>query len=594
MASTSGANPPSPDGHDEDLVPVKLPSGAVFWVYGREKKYFDDRVERYLTDNLFCVPPGTLISTPFGPVPVEHLPSEGWAFDEATQKVEAAHLTVRPTAPQRVVTISTGSRRLRCSPNHPVLVAQTFRSKRVGRRGQPRLASKLEWVEASDVKAGDVLVVQDELPDVGGDLAPTRHITEGFAAFCGLFIGDGLVVAGRYVRICRGERATHMDHYRQVMEREFVKASGVPVVVAERSGYSEFASTVAVRELEVLGLTGGSYGKRVPRWVFGLSAKLRAAFLRGYLDSDGCVDRNGRMAFASPNGELIEGVRHLAMGLGLPVSNVSVGERVTRLPQGGERTLVVHSFICTNAATCAAIVGSHDTRYLERWNDELPAVPDGGMTIGKRTRIAPPRNTIFSKVRTVTTSEHVETMYDVTCPDFHTFIADGVVTHNTNVADLQDLDRIIVLELFSWRWGTWMSQQQDYWNDPVDENQLARQLKDADAQLKNLKSGLGIDKVTRDKVKGEDSVSSYLENLKIRAREFGVMREAQLGVALELFNDLIGRVTLYDNTTEDERRELKCDLADIHRWLTEEAFPKFQEVDERFRNNQQKFYIREM
>lgn len=163
----------------------------------------------------------------------------------------------------------------------------------------------------------------------------------------------------------------------------------------------------------------------------------------------------------------------------------------------------------------------------------------------------------------------------------------------TNVADLQDLDRIVTLELFCWRWGVWLSSQTDYWNDPVDEKDLSTYLKNTSAELRALKSSLGIDKVTRDKVKGEDSVSKYISNLMTRAREFGVMREQQLAVAIEVFHDLIGRVTLYENCTEDERRELHADWPDILAWLKDEGIPKFQAVDDHFRQNSQRFWIKD-
>lgn len=163
----------------------------------------------------------------------------------------------------------------------------------------------------------------------------------------------------------------------------------------------------------------------------------------------------------------------------------------------------------------------------------------------------------------------------------------------TNVADLQELDRIVTMELFCWRWGVWLSQQVDYWNDPVDEKDLNGYIKNTSAELRALKSSLGIDKVTRDKVKGEDSVSKYIENLKVRAKEFGVMREEQLAVSIEIMNDLMGRVTLYDNCSEDERRELHCDIDDLLTWLRDDAFPRFSEVDAHFRENTQRFWIRD-
>ena len=163
----------------------------------------------------------------------------------------------------------------------------------------------------------------------------------------------------------------------------------------------------------------------------------------------------------------------------------------------------------------------------------------------------------------------------------------------TNVADLQTLDLIVQMELFCWRWTSWLSQQTDYWDSPIDEKDVARQVKDTSAELRALKSALGIDKVTRDKIKGEDSVYKYLENLKVRAREFGVMREDQLGKALELFNDIKAAVTLYDNCDADERLELKCGIDEFMDWLRSDVFPRYDEIDEHFKTNKQRFWIKD-
>lgn len=163
----------------------------------------------------------------------------------------------------------------------------------------------------------------------------------------------------------------------------------------------------------------------------------------------------------------------------------------------------------------------------------------------------------------------------------------------TNVSDLQELDRIITLEAICWRWGIWISQQKDYWFEVVDEKELARSLKDASGEIRLLKNKLGIDKLTRDKVRGEDSVSSYLENLKLRAREFGIMREDQLGKALELFNELKARVQMVNNTTSDEQREEHCTVEDLIDWIQLIAIPEFDAIDLHFRTHTQRFWIRD-
>src|SRR4051794_920358 len=110
--------------------------------------------------------------------------------------------------------------------------------------------------------------------------------------------------------------------------------------------------------------------------------------------------------------------------------------------------------------------------------------------------------------------------------------------HFANVSDLQDLDRVLMAELFVFRWNTWISNQKDYWDEAVDLDQLQRASKEHSVELRQLKKQLGIDKTSRDRTKGEDSVPVFITNLLARAKEFGVMREEQLAKALELFMEL--------------------------------------------------------
>lgn len=163
-----------------------------------------------------------------------------------------------------------------------------------------------------------------------------------------------------------------------------------------------------------------------------------------------------------------------------------------------------------------------------------------------------------------------------------------------NISDLQDIDRMMILELLIWRYGTWVTQQRDYWGDPVDETGIGKHIKDLSNELRAIKQSLGIDKVSRDKQKGEESALSYLQNLRIRAREFGVMRESQLNKALELFNEAKALVVLHYNSDEDERRELHVQAKDILEWFRDKAIPEYDRIDDHFRQNSQKFWVREM
>ena len=164
--------------------------------------------------------------------------------------------------------------------------------------------------------------------------------------------------------------------------------------------------------------------------------------------------------------------------------------------------------------------------------------------------------------------------------------------HLTNVSDLAQLDLMIELELLSHRWAFWLSRQKDYWGDTIDEVGLRRSLNEFSTQIRQIKKDLGVDKVTRDRTKGEESVSVYLENLRLRAKEFGVMREAQLNRALELTMQLSSLVTLHDNCTAEEQAENHVTEADLVQWVREVFLTEFVEIDDHFRQHQQRFWVR--
>ncbi len=162
-----------------------------------------------------------------------------------------------------------------------------------------------------------------------------------------------------------------------------------------------------------------------------------------------------------------------------------------------------------------------------------------------------------------------------------------------NVSDFQDVDRLLILELLCMRWGMWVSMQRDYWGEAVDENSLQKSLKEHSAEIRQLKKSLGLDRETREKIRGEDSVENYLARLRQRAMHFGYMRNKQAAKSIELFMDLDALITLHDNCDEKERIEQSVGTEDVLRWIRDEAIPRFREIDKDFRQEQQT-WIREM
>lgn len=187
----------------------------------------------------------------------------------------------------------------------------------------------------------------------------------------------------------------------------------------------------------------------------------------------------------------------------------------------------------------------------------------------------------------------------VLTPDEVSYVRERVGKYKTefryeNVSDLQDVDMIVTKELFQHRWSLWISKQVDYFGGEVDEQALRKSINDFSAEIRALKKALGMDKVTRDKEHGDDSVSAYLDSLRRRALEFGINRNKMAEKAVELGNQVIALAQLWKNCDNEERLENKCTAEDICNWIWDTFRIEFEAVDKAFREGQQKYWIKDM
>ena len=111
-------------------------------------------------------------------------------------------------------------------------------------------------------------------------------------------------------------------------------------------------------------------------------------------------------------------------------------------------------------------------------------------------------------------------------------------------------------------------------------------------EIRLLKQSLGLDKVTREKDKGE-SIADYLENLRRRARHFGVHRDNQYQHAVTLMSRLRTMVATFDRCDEEEREELDLSEDVILEFIRNEVIKPWDQIDEDFRENQ-KMWIKEL
>ena len=168
-------------------------------------------------------------------------------------------------------------------------------------------------------------------------------------------------------------------------------------------------------------------------------------------------------------------------------------------------------------------------------------------------------------------------------------------TKFTEHTDMQDLDRLLVHELMVYRWTCWISAGVDYDDNVADEHDLQRNIKLYSDQITKIKESMGLTKKARDERAEKGNFAEYLTNLKARAKEFGIHREEQLDKALELLNELFAVVGAFDRSDAQEREKMGFkDEAEILKWIREVAQPEYQALDDYFRANQQRYWVRDL
>jgi hypothetical protein len=160
--------------------------------------------------------------------------------------------------------------------------------------------------------------------------------------------------------------------------------------------------------------------------------------------------------------------------------------------------------------------------------------------------------------------------------------------------DLRDLDRLLQLELMVYRWTQFLAMGHDYTGFDIDEDKLRRAVRDYSAEITKLKQSMSLTKQVRDEAANDGNLSQYIADLKARAKIFGIHRENQLTVALVLMNELSGIVGTYFRSDAEERAKAGFSTeADIVTWIRSTMLPRFHEVDEHFRANEQRYWVRD-
>ncbi|MFA5584178.1 MAG: phage portal protein [Bacteriovoracaceae bacterium] len=399
-------------------------------------------------DTTYCLPADTMIATPKGPKEIATLAKGDFVYS-----MFDGNMTLKPVLWQgkvgrkKLYKVKTKNREVIATANHPFLVRETEEIKAIDCSGKLNhmLEYKLTYKRLDELKIGDLLVQASKFETDSSLNLQDISIDE--MELFGLYVGDGYCALpktkketnGKYkrggsLRLSIHKNASYKDHYVEIAR----KYTGVKGFSAER--YEAFGSSSYVRRIIDLGFGGRAHEKRVPEWVFSMPRTHKLAFLRGMLDADGTVDKNGRAGYYLCNKKLIQDLWHLCLSCGFQIGRIKTSDRIATLPNGKNKRQILYGFMISCASDVAEI-GSYDLRYIERIEENkhktkrkciYKGSSDSYSREEKLNNLLDLDSFHFGKVTEIQELD-VQDVFDIEVEDSHNFIAEGIIVHNSNM-----------------------------------------------------------------------------------------------------------------------------------------------------------------
>ncbi len=293
-------------------------------------------------------------------------------------------------------------------------------------------------VPAAELTVDDVLRL--EKPGFGSDYVPAA-----FGELLGAAVGDGCTTQGRgeeflFITLGREEvevaqrlRASigEIKHWLQISDqRSLRQVNSTETASGVRVGTSVGRVLSAMAEFAVL--DAGSAGKRFTDRVFALDRPSQASILRGLFTADGTVANYGEksqyVSLDTTSLELLRQVQLLLLGFGIKAkiyeNRRALDKNTAILPagKGGVKTYCVQQIHSLRISCRSQVVFEQQIGFL-------PESPKAERLANLNRKVSTYSDALVDKVASLTPCD-AEDVFDLTEPEGHHFVANGLVVHN--------------------------------------------------------------------------------------------------------------------------------------------------------------------
>ncbi len=307
---------------------------------------------------------------------------------------------------------------------------------------------KLTWRKLKDIKPGDLIIILNKIPDEGKPLKlpqppkdPIKdkakipeYTNEEFCQLMGYILGDGSISIDKKssrLYLCPSNDEEEISVYTSLFSKVF--SCKLKREKRKSGNYLLCCSFKVCWLLDKLGFRKKASEKTLPDWIFTLPESQKLAFVRGYLDSDGWVGKEGTTYFSSSSKILITKLKLLLDSLGFITSHIHYKRNKNLWEISKKKWSSQWSISLGNPHLVLEKIGTEKSLYKRRleknrkginfrFHEDFPKLPIDFPSF---------------RIDRVKSIEFVgeKLVYDLMIENSHNFIANNVVVHNSLIID---------------------------------------------------------------------------------------------------------------------------------------------------------------
>ena len=421
----------------------------------------ENGIMEWVNGNTGCLTEDSKIFTNSeGPIEIKNIKTgdKVYVWNENTNSIKTSKVKNKIfSGNKKVYRLTAGGRELEASSNHPFLTL-------IREKNNPRHKKgffKFAWKPLEELGVGDLIGITKELPHEGKpyilpeieigkyimsknqysdfkmntshlynkDLKIPKETNEDFMWLMGLLLGDGHIdLKNNKINIATHEKEDYRDKLIKSLKDLFNYD-----VTEKKERYIIINSIVLCRLFNNIGFGGNADTKKIPQWVFTLPKSQILSFLAGYVDSDGHIS-NRSVYLTSINKKILENVKLLGTLVGLWGSKIFVRGKARDSKILGKKVKLKDSWrILFNGKNvrflplkCMA-----KKNKLDRLETKRSYVSAKGMNFRSKVN----EEIGFARIGKID-QMGIKPTYDIEVEEYHNFIANGLIVHNSKVTML--------------------------------------------------------------------------------------------------------------------------------------------------------------